>query len=88
MDEWKAVLSDAKPDEYLKSLGSQSTGVSSGSGVSDEQALNMVAALLEYNKLTTREGFEQFDLDKDGRISLDDLLGSVVQLQLDLSPGD
>ena len=41
---------------------------------------------LEYNKLTAEEGFEVFDSDGDGKVSLSDLSINVEQFQLELEP--
>ena len=49
---------------------------------------NMLAALLTYNELPLEDAFDEFDVDKDGRVSREDLDAASRQLQIDLSEAD
>lgn len=49
------------------------------------KALRLIAATLQYNNLSSEEGFEAFDSDGDGSISIDDLCGIAMNLNLELS---
>ena len=54
------------------------------SGTTPEQRVSdLIAALLDYNNLSKREGFEAFDVDEDSVVSMSDLEEAAKRLQLE-----
>jgi chromosome segregation ATPase len=53
-----------------------------------QTAINTIAAALVYNQLSPEDGYDAFDADEDGQVSLSDLVSAVTQLQLEISEGD
>eukprot|EP00960_Hanusia_phi_P000971 26880-Hanusia_phi.AAC.1 len=50
------------------------------------QVSNAIAAVLKHSQLQIEEGFREFDCDGDGKVSQNDFLESVEQLNLGLHP--
>ena len=46
------------------------------------------AAALVFNNLSHKDGYDSFDADGDGRLSLQDLLDAVAQLALEITEED
>jgi Ca2+-binding EF-hand superfamily protein len=44
-----------------------------------------VAAVLQYNAMTPRAGFDQFDADEDGKLSVKDLVTTALELGIEAS---
>jgi len=88
----------AAPDDAVEASGAasveESVGVASvaSAPLTPNSALRKVtdtmAALLQYSGLSVEDGFGEFDVDQDGRISLADLTTSAEALDLDLSAAD
>jgi len=51
-------------------------------------AINTVAASLIFNELSPEDGYDAFDADEDGQVSLSDLQSAVESLSLDISEQD
>jgi hypothetical protein len=51
-----------------------------------QNSVDVVAAALSYNELSVSEGYDAFDADEDGQISLEALKSAVKQLSLNLTP--
>lgn len=67
----------------------RSSATASGAAVERahvQTAINVLAAALRYNEMDPLVGYEAFDMDKDGAVSLDDLVKSADQLNLRLDP--
>ena len=96
LEDWVRVLAVADPSSVLSSRGHggvlQTQGVATAGtttvGKSPEEALDMIAASLTYNSLSLGQGFDSFDADEDGLISLKDLDVVVKQLELELSDAE
>ena len=50
-----------------------------------QEAINTIAAALIFNELSPEDGYDAFDADEDGQVSLSDLQSAVTQLQLEIS---
>eukprot|EP00802_Teleaulax_amphioxeia_P000169 Tamp_00169.p1 GENE.Tamp_00169~~Tamp_00169.p1 ORF type:complete len:3645 (+),score=1200.53 Tamp_00169:164-10936(+) len=62
-----------------------------GGVASDTPAQNvsdLIAALLDYNNLSNREGFEAFDVDEDDLVSMSDLMTAAGSMNVDASEAD
>ena len=53
-----------------------------------QTAMNTIAAILIFNKLSAEDGYDTFDVDDDGQVSLSDLRSSVTALNLGISEED
>ena len=49
-------------------------------------AITVIAAALRYNEMSPAQGYEAFDVDQDGTVSLDDLSVAADKLDLRLEP--
>ena len=93
---WTANLEVADGETILMSRGvtAQQSRISQEESVLDtaaetpSRAIDVVAATLSYNSLTADKGFEAFDLDEDGKLSLNDLMESANQLQMGIADAD
>ena len=95
---WTSALSGAQTEEVLKSRGimlgdipaENTAGVGTETSVpltdSVQHSVDVIAAALAYNQLTADEGYDAFDVDEDGRVSLMDLQAAVRTLQMELAP--
>ena len=52
------------------------------------QSLSTILALLKFNNVDVASGYDVFDYDMDGRVSLRDLRRKCQELELDVSPDD
>jgi Ca2+-binding EF-hand superfamily protein/chromosome segregation ATPase len=101
-DRWVEVMASANTEDVLRSRGVASTGVATTGVVTPgmqtseavagtggmQTAINTIAAALVYNQLSPEDGYDAFDADEDGQLSLSDLVSAVTQLQLEISEGD
>ena len=60
-------------------------GTANAESKSMQNVSDLIAALLDYNSLSNREGFEAFDVDEDDFVSLSDLLHSAASMNVDAS---
>mmetsp|Transcript_38538 Transcript_38538/g.77242 ORF Transcript_38538/g.77242 Transcript_38538/m.77242 type:complete len:144 (+) Transcript_38538:563-994(+) len=51
-------------------------------------SINIVAASLEFNRLSATDGYDAFDADEDGLVSLSDLQTAVETLELNLKQSE
>eukprot|EP00961_Rhodomonas_salina_P150066 2020730-Rhodomonas_salina.1 len=97
-DAWQRTMRDAHADTVLKSrgvaageepvggeAGSGGTGVNESEGTAPVGSVSdTIGALLAWNELTPRAGYEAFDADQDGKISLKDLQVAAATYSLTL----
>jgi Ca2+-binding EF-hand superfamily protein len=65
---------------------SQRTEIVTGSKVSS--SIDLIAGALMFNQLSASDGYDAFDADEDGKVSLVDLQSAAAQLQLAISEQD
>ncbi len=78
--DWAKAIATADVQSLLLS----NRGSSPDGSFKLEESLGLVAASLYLNHATLQEGFEAFDLDKDSKLSVEDLIHSIHKLQLGL----
>ncbi len=72
---------------YMSNVSSsQRTGIVTSSKVSS--SIDLIAAALMFNELSASDGYDAFDADEDGKVSLGDLQIAAAQLQLNISEQD
>ena len=81
---WVRAINDADTADILKSRGISTEPVSENV----QTAINTIAAALAFNQLSPEDGYDAFDADEDGQVSLSDLQSAVSQLQLEISEQD
>jgi Ca2+-binding EF-hand superfamily protein len=81
---WVRAINDADTADILKSRGISTEPVSENV----QTAINTIAAALAFNQLSPEDGYDAFDADEDGQVSLSDLQSAVTQLQLEISEQD
>ena len=93
MEAWTETLGEGLPKENDVSRGSSNPKESAPSNVREDGfptppsvqlALDLIAASLAYNNLSPEDGYDAFDVDEDGKVSLDDLTSAVASLNLQL----
>jgi Ca2+-binding EF-hand superfamily protein len=79
---WAKALDLANAADVLKSRG-----LASEPPKPVQDAINMIAAAMTYNKLTLSQGYTAVDADEDGKLSFGDLKKAAETLNLDLDAG-
>jgi hypothetical protein len=54
----------------------------------ESHLINLIAAALRFNDLSLQDGYDAFDVDDDGKVSLSDLQAAVSTLSLGISEDD
>lgn len=80
---WVQAINSANTSDILKSRGVPTAPAPVSENV--QMAIDTIAAALVFNELSHDEGYDAFDADEDGQVSLSDLQSAVKQLQLDMS---
>jgi len=91
---WVEVIAGASAEDVLRKRGLTIPDTTAEAKLKREPekakqtAINTIAAALVYNSLSPEDGYDAFDVDDDGKLSLSDLLSAVTQLKLEISEGD
>jgi Ca2+-binding EF-hand superfamily protein len=93
--DWVRIISTGRGGEVLKSMGVDTVenATNQGADTNDSgdntsrlrNSIDVVAAALNYNSLSVKDGYDAFDIDEDGQVSLEDLENVVSHLKLNLS---
>lgn len=84
---WAEALSMVDPSEVLKARGGEEGGAPVAAQDAEQDALDLIAAALSFNGVNAEaEGYDCFDLDSDGAVTLKDFEQSCESLQLELTP--
>jgi len=83
--EWEEALDKADPDAAKRVLEERGVAPVQAPDAEILDALNQLAALLQYNEMTVQEGYESFDRSEKGAVTLADFEAVIQELQLPFS---